>query len=69
MEGAPRHCGCSRNALTPYDSGRQYLNFTEEKTDVSTFYQQKAFRRLQAVKAAVDPDDVFRANHPITSAA
>ena len=54
-----------RKALTPYDSGRQYLNFTEEKTDVSTFYQQKAFQRLQAVKAAVDPDDLFRANHPI----
>jgi hypothetical protein len=23
------------------------------------------YRRLQAVKAAVDPDDVFRSNHPI----
>jgi hypothetical protein len=54
-----------RKALTPYDSGRRYLNFTEEKTDVSTFYKPGAFRRLQAVKTAVDPDDVFRANHPI----
>jgi FAD/FMN-containing dehydrogenase len=54
-----------REALTPYDSGRQYLNFTEEATDVSTFYKPRVFQRLQAVKAAVDPDDVFRANHPI----
>jgi len=54
-----------RKALTPYDSGRQYLNFTEEKTDVSTFYQEKAFRRLQAVKTAVDPDNLFRGNHAI----
>jgi FAD/FMN-containing dehydrogenase len=23
------------------------------------------YRRLQAVKAAVDPDDVFRSNHPV----
>ena len=54
-----------RKALTPYDSGRRYLNFTEEETDVSTFYRSDTFRRLQAVKATVDPEDVFRANHPI----
>jgi FAD/FMN-containing dehydrogenase len=57
-----------RRALTPYDSGRQYLNFTEERTDVSTFYKPDVFRRLQAVKTAVDPENVFRANHPIPSA-
>jgi hypothetical protein len=54
-----------REALTPYDSGRRYLNFTEDETDVSTFYTEDAFRRLQEVKAAVDPENVFRANHPI----
>jgi hypothetical protein len=54
-----------RRALTPYDSGRRYLNFTEEATDVSTFYKPGAYERLQAVKASVDPGNVFRANHPI----
>ena len=54
-----------RRALAPYDSGRQYLNFTADATDVSTFYEPEAYRRLQAVKGAVDPDNVFRANHPI----
>ena len=43
----------------------QYLNFTEKPTDAGTFYRPDAYRRLQAVKAAVDPDGVFRANHPI----
>lgn len=52
-------------AFAPYDTGRQYLNFTEEETDPSRFYRPAAYARLQAVKADVDPDDLFRANHPI----
>ena len=56
-----------RHALNPYDTGRQYLNFTEEETDPATFYRADAYRRLRAVKAAVDPGGVFRANHPIAA--
>ena len=56
-----------RHALTPYDTGRQYLNFTEEETDPATFYRADAYRRLRAVKAALDPGNVFRANHPIAA--
>ena len=52
-------------AFAPYDTGRRYLNFTESATDPATFYTREAYRRLQAVKAAVDPDGVFRANHTI----
>ena len=57
-----------REALTPYDTGRQYLNFTEDHTDPATFYREDAYRRLRAVKAEVDPENVFRANHPIAGA-
>ena len=57
-----------REALTPYDTGRQYLNFTEEHTDPATFYRADAYRRLRAVKTEVDPENVFRANHPISAA-
>jgi hypothetical protein len=60
-----RQLGLLRAGLGPWDTGRQYLNFTEEPTDVGTFYRPDAYRRLKAVKAAVDPDGVFRANHPI----
>ena len=55
-------------ALAPYDTGRQYLNFTEASTDPARFYRPDVFHRLRAVKAAYDPDDLFRANHPIPSA-
>ena len=36
-----------REALTPYDTGRQYLNFTEDHTDPATFYREDAYRRLR----------------------
>jgi hypothetical protein len=52
-------------ALAPYDTGRQYLNFTEASTDPARFYRPDVFHRLRAVKAAYDPDNLFRANHPI----
>ncbi|HKP19850.1 MAG TPA: FAD-binding oxidoreductase [Gaiellaceae bacterium] len=55
-------------ALAPYDSGRQYLNFTERPTDPARFYTPYAYRRLRQVKAAYDPTNLIRANHPIPPA-
>jgi hypothetical protein len=55
-------------ALGPYTNGREYLNFTERPTDPARFYTPAVYKRLREVKAAVDPGDVFRSNHPIPSA-
>ena len=55
-------------ALAPYDTGRQYLNFAERRTDPARFYTPDAYRRLRAVKAVVDPQGLMRANHPIPPA-
>ncbi len=52
-------------ALEPVDTGRRYLNFTEETTDPARFFEPAALARLQMVKARVDPNQVIRANHPI----
>jgi FAD/FMN-containing dehydrogenase len=60
--------GVVEQALAPYANGRQYLNFTESHTDPARFYRDDAYRRLREVKAAVDPDEVFRSNHPIPPA-
>jgi hypothetical protein len=52
-------------ALERWDSGVKYANFVDVPTDTSTYYPAAAFDRLQEVKARYDPDDLFRANHPI----
>jgi len=53
--------------MAPYEGGRQYLNFAEQKgTDVRGFYSPETYDRLRRVKAQYDPDEVFRANHAIT---
>jgi FAD/FMN-containing dehydrogenase len=57
-----------REALGPADNGRAYLNFTEHETDPARFYTPEAYRRLREVKAAYDPDELFRANHRIAPA-
>jgi FAD/FMN-containing dehydrogenase len=52
-------------AVCEWDAGRRYLNFTETAVDTRRAYSGAAYRRLQAVKTLVDPDGLFRANHPI----
>lgn len=55
-------------ALAPWRAATEYLNFVEEPAAASTFYDPTTLARLQAVKAAVDPADRFRSNHPIPAA-
>jgi FAD/FMN-containing dehydrogenase len=52
------------DVLAPYDAGR-YANFTESRTGVDSFFRGETADRLRAVKAAVDPDNLFRANYAI----
>jgi hypothetical protein len=57
------------DALEPWDSGTKFANFVEVPIDVRMCYPPETFDRLQAVKRRYDPDDLFRANHPIPPAA
>jgi FAD binding domain/Berberine and berberine like len=54
-------------ALHAYRAG-SYLNFEENPTDPAGFYDEATFRRLREVKAAVDPNELIRANHAIPPA-
>ena len=51
-------------AFSPYAAGH-YLSFVEEPIDPTSFHSEDTHRRLQAVKAQYDPDELIRANHPI----
>ena len=54
-------------ALAPWSSERAVLNFTEQRTDTSAAYGAEAWARLCAVRASVDPHELFVANHPVTA--
>jgi FAD/FMN-containing dehydrogenase len=59
LEAHLRH---TREALAPYVTGATYLNFTEgsEKQDrTASAFSPHHLARLRAVKAVLDPDDVF----------
>lgn len=59
------HAGALVDAMAPWGTERTYLNFQEEPTDVSAGYDPGSHARLQAIRAQVDPDGVFHANHQI----
>ena len=63
------HLDLVSNALEPWDSGIKYANFIDVPIDTRMCYPPETFDRLQEVKARYDRDDLFRANHPIPSAA
>ena len=57
-----------KRAFHPYAAEHMYLNFAESNRPANTFWTDHAYRRLQRIKATVDPHDVIRANHPIAPA-
>jgi hypothetical protein len=64
----PARLAALRDVLAPCKAGGAYLNFAEEPTDVSTAFEDDAFRTLQAVKATYDPHNTIHANHEVQPA-
>ena len=62
------HFALVAGVLAPHASGRQYSNFAERAVDPAAFYGEETYARLRRVKADVDPLELFRGNHDITSA-
>jgi FAD/FMN-containing dehydrogenase len=52
-------------AIAPWASGANYLNFADRPVDTATFYAPEDHRRLQAIRAAADPDGLFVSNHRV----
>jgi FAD/FMN-containing dehydrogenase len=68
-QAVERHAAMVRAALAEWSTGSPYLNFQESPADTSQAFPADVYARLREVKAQVDPDDVFQANHPIAPAA
>jgi FAD/FMN-containing dehydrogenase len=57
--------GAFMAALQPYDAGI-YLNFAEERFEMTKAFPPETVDRLRDVKQRYDPDDLFNSNHPVT---
>ncbi len=59
------HIELVQSAVGRWDAGRVFSNFATKRERGERLFGEATYRRLQAVKAAVDRDDVFRSNHPV----
>jgi hypothetical protein len=57
-----------KEALAPWAARQTYLNFAETWMYQAPLWPDEAYQRLREIKAAVDPGDVIRSNHPILPA-
>ena len=56
------------SAMTPWAARQMYLNFAETSQDPARFWSPHVYHRLRRIKAAADPRNLIRANHPIPPA-
>jgi len=57
-----------RSALAPWEAAHTYMNFAESRRSAQSLFTEQAHHRLRRVKAAYDPADLIRSNHPIAPA-
>ena len=53
------------DTLAPWQAANRYPNFAERSLDASNLYSATTYDRLRRIKAAYDPGDLIRSNHPI----
>jgi hypothetical protein len=58
-----------KDALAPWAARQMYLNFAETASPAAPLWTEQAYHRLRRIKAAADPANLIRANHPIPPAA
>jgi FAD/FMN-containing dehydrogenase len=54
-----------QTAMSPWAARQMYLNFAETRRRPDSFWSPEAYDRLRGIKAAVDPGNLIRSNHPI----
>ncbi len=57
-----------KSAVSPWTARQMYLNLAQTAQDPASFWSPEVYDRLRRIKAAVDPRNMIRANHPIPPA-
>jgi FAD/FMN-containing dehydrogenase len=60
-----RSVAAVHTAMRPWAARQTYLNLAETERDPASFWSPQAYDRLRRIKAAVDPDNLIRSNHPV----
>ena len=55
----------ARRALEVLDNGDSYMNFAEHRVEPEAIFGERSLNRLREIRANVDPEGLFHANHPI----
>ena len=55
----------ARDALDAVDSGKAYSNFAESAVEPEAIFGERTLARLREIRASVDPEGMFVANHSI----
>lgn len=58
-----------KDALSEWTARQMVPNFSETRRDPTSFWSGDAYARLREVKGRIDPEDLFRSNHPLVTAA
>jgi FAD/FMN-containing dehydrogenase len=66
LPAARRGAAAVRTAMLPWAARQMYLNLADTSRDPASFWVPAAYDRLRRIKAAVDPDDLIHANHPVS---
>jgi hypothetical protein len=55
-----------KDAMAPWSTGRQYLNFAEHGGSAEPCFAPVAYERLRQTRRAWDPDELFVSSHRIS---
>jgi hypothetical protein len=67
-EAVEAYAATVKAALAPWAADRGYFNFADRPQDGEALYPAETYRRLAEIRADVDPEELFRATHPVRPA-
>jgi len=65
VSAVARSVAAAQGRMAVWAARQMYLNLACTSRDPASFWSAEAYDRLRRIKAAVDPDNLIRSNHPV----